>query len=75
MLYVTQDNQFRYRNVTYAKDLYFPNVGTFIWLNTNLAKNNLRLLKQLAKALQVPRFSTYTKAALLTELNKHIQFM
>jgi hypothetical protein len=75
MLYITQDDQIRIGNVTYAKDLYFPNVGTFIWLNTNLAQNNLRTLKGLAKGLGVPRFSTFAKAALLAELKKYIQFM
>ena len=58
----------------YVKNLYFPAVGTFIRLNTNLAKNNVRTLTKLAKGLGISRYTYLRKSQLIEEIHKHIQF-
>jgi len=71
---VPKNKQFSEDGEIYVKDLYFPDVGTFIRLNTNLAKNTLRTLRKLAKGLKIHNYSLYNKGPLLTELHKHITF-
>lgn len=75
MIYVTKDKQFIEDGDVYVKDLYFPNVGTFIRLNTNLSKNNLKTLRRLAKGLNIYRYSVLSKNALINEIIKYITFL
>jgi len=58
----------------YVKNLHFSEVGTFIRLNTNLAKNNMRTLMKLAKGLGISRYTYLRKSQLIDEIYKHIQF-
>jgi hypothetical protein len=75
MLYVTKDKQFVEDGNIYVKDLYFPDVGTFIRLNTDLAKNDIRTLRKLAKGLKIHRYSVFNKKLLIHEINNNIVFL
>lgn len=79
MLVIPKSKQFQKDGETYSKNISvsFPDgTGcTFIKLNTVLERNTKRELNKLAKGLSVPRFSTYTKKDLVTELQKHIKFL
>ena len=74
MIFVPKSKQFEYDGETYAKDLYFPKVGTFIKLNTVLAKNTVVTLKKLAKGLEVPRYSMLRKGELIGEIKIRLIF-
>ena len=67
MIFVPKSKQFEYDGETYAKDLYFPKVGTFIKLNTVLAK-------KLAKGFDVPRYSMLKKGQLIDEIKIRLVF-
>lgn len=75
MIQVPKSNQFMDNGETYIRDLYFPNVGTFIRLNRDLTKNNIKTLRKLAKGLGIPRFSSFNKSDLILEIQNRIDFL
>ena len=74
MLHIPTSMIFYEDGEKYVQNLYFPAVGTFIRLNTILAKNNMQTLTRLAKGLGISRYRDLRKSQLIEEIYKHIQF-
>jgi hypothetical protein len=73
--YIPKSNIYQYEGDTFVKDLYFLGVATFLRINLDMSKNNMKILRKLAKAIKLPRYSLLLKRDLARQLQKRIRIV